>query len=95
MVLPSIFATNPPSNWANQPLFNTVDSRLVIPTEQDQEIKDVSFQEDKTYLKKYKEHQAEEIDPEFEEVFLFHNKGKAHVSSCGAIAWQVWEKIKT
>ena len=30
--------------------------------------------------------------PRFEEVFLFHNFGKLHVSSCGALAWQVRTK---
>ena len=47
----------------------------------------MSFQEDGTYLKSYKKH--EDVNPGFEEVFLFHNRGKAHYSSCGALAWQV------
>merc|ERR1712110_369973 len=50
------------------------------------------YQEDRTYLKSYKKHHHEGINPGFEEVFLFHNWGKDHVSSCGAVAWQVQEK---
>ena len=45
------------------------------------------YQEDGTYLAGYRE--RANVNPDFEEVFLFHNKGRDHYSSCGAIAWKV------
>jgi len=48
-------------------------------------------QEDGKFFKFHKR-TNDDVNPGFREVFLFHNRQKSHVSSCGAVAWQVQEK---